>query len=203
MSKPKGRKNGSFIKHNCLTCKKAFSNHNKATKYCQRDCFYKARRQDRRIRCKICQNIFDRRKPNGRSIQRQFCSRSYATKHTAKIRRPQIRTKKWNQKISEAQKGAKGNNWRGGITPLNKCIRRSPEMKIWREAVFRRDDYRCLDCGERGGILHPDHIYSFAEYPRLRLDINNGRTLCIYCHKRTLTWGTRKGQHRTKVTYYN
>lgn len=116
------------------------------------------------------------------------------------------RSIEWRKKMSEANKRrvAEGrHNWyKGGVTPIHKAIRKSIEFKLWREAVFRRDDYRCLDCGERGGELHPDHIQPFAEYPRLRFDIYNGRTLCAYCHKQTLTWGMNTGLRKTTSSYY-
>jgi 5-methylcytosine-specific restriction endonuclease McrA len=66
------------------------------------------------------------------------------------------------------------------------------KFRRWREAVFKRDDYTCQFCKERGGELHPDHIKPFALFPRLRFDINNGRTLCVACHRKTPTWGMNK-----------
>lgn len=93
------------------------------------------------------------------------------------------------KKHSEAQRGEKGSNWRGGVTPINKTIRKSIEFRRWREAVFTRDNWTCQECGEKGGILHPDHIKQFAYYPELRFSIDNGRTLCKDCHMKTDTWG--------------
>lgn len=107
-------------------------------------------------------------------------------KHTLETRR----------KISEAHKGERSYMWKGGITSINEQIRRSLEYKLWRESVFERDNYTCVWCGARGGQgkrvdLHADHVKSFAYYPELRFAIDNGRTLCVPCHKTTDNYGGR------------
>lgn len=77
--------------------------------------------------------------------------------------------------------GAKNNLWKGGITPENLRIRHSIEFKVWRAKIFLRDHFTCVQCAGNG-VLHPHHIKSFAEYPELRFDVNNGLTLCRDCH---------------------
>lgn len=88
--------------------------------------------------------------------------------------------------------GPKNPKWKGGITPENQRIRLSPEMKVWRIAVFERDNYTCQFCFKRDVKLNADHIKSFALHPELRFELTNGRTLCVDCHMKTDTYGVNK-----------
>jgi 5-methylcytosine-specific restriction endonuclease McrA len=88
-----------------------------------------------------------------------------------------------------ANRAENHHSWKGGITPLNEKIRKSLKYKLWRRAVYERDNYTCVWCGKWGGRLHADHIKPFSLYPESRFDLNNGRTLCKSCHKRTKTYG--------------
>lgn len=85
--------------------------------------------------------------------------------------------------------GPKNSGWIDGRTPEHKRQRRTMEYRLWREAVFKRDNFTCQDCGKRGGDLNADHIKSFAQFPELRTSIENGRTLCVLCHRKTPTFG--------------
>lgn len=88
--------------------------------------------------------------------------------------------------------GSKNHRWKGGITPLNYKIRHSLEYKLWRKAVFERDGYQCIwGAGKHGKYIQADHIKPFTLYPELRFAIDNGRTLCIDCHKKTDTYGSK------------
>lgn len=80
---------------------------------------------------------------------------------------------------------------------IRRRIRYSKKMQEWRKAVFERDNYTCQLCGARNGngkaiVLNADHIEPFAFSPHLRFDLDNGRTLCLDCHRKTPTWGNRK-----------
>lgn len=94
-------------------------------------------------------------------------------------------------KMSESNKGSKSYWWKGGITPIHQKIRTSLEMRLWRESVFKRDDFTCQTCGTRGIYLHAHHIKAFAYYPELRFAIDNGVTLCRECHKLTDNYKTK------------
>jgi len=79
-------------------------------------------------------------------------------------------------------------NWQGGITPENRRRRNLKEYRDWRKKVFERDNYTCVICLVRGGYLEADHIKPWSLFPELRLRLENGRTLCRSCHKKTSTY---------------
>ncbi len=78
-------------------------------------------------------------------------------------------------------------------------IKATAEYKKWRKMIFERDEYTCRMCGLEGGMLHADHIKSFLSYPKLRLNVDNGRTLCVQCHKKTPNYGRRAIIERREV----
>lgn len=96
-------------------------------------------------------------------------------------------------KISITKQGITIDKWEGFVTPLNRILRASSLFKIWREAVFLRDNFTCQnpDCSychnKMGVILHPHHIKPFALYPELRFDISNGITYCAEFHLNSKT----------------
>jgi len=87
-------------------------------------------------------------------------------------------------------------NWKGGVTSINHKVRMSARFAEWRKKVFERDNWTCVSCHIRGGILHPDHITHLADilkegkissleeaYNCSEIwSIENGRTLCQNCH---------------------
>lgn len=82
-----------------------------------------------------------------------------------------------------------------GLTEIRERIRNSIEYKLWRQAIFDRDGYACVWCGDnQGGNLEADHIKPFSMFPELRFALDNGRTLCKPCHRKTDTYGW-KGYH--------
>ena len=104
--------------------------------------------------------------------------------------------------------GEKNHFWKGGKTKLSQQIRNSAEYSFWRKQIFERDNYTCQQCGRRTKkgdkvIIEADHIYPFSkildDYDITSIeeaisceklwDIENGRTLCRDCHKKTETWG--------------
>lgn len=58
-----------------------------------------------------------------------------------------------------------------------------PLYKDWRKKVYARDNHCCQwpNCGSRKR-LNAHHIQTWADFPGLRFDVNNGITLCKYHH---------------------
>lgn len=80
-------------------------------------------------------------------------------------------------------------NWKGG--PKDPRRQNDPKYRDWRKAVYERDNYTCQFCGVRGTQLNADHIKPWSLFPDLRYDLENGRTLCVPCHRTTDTYGSR------------
>lgn len=98
-------------------------------------------------------------------------------------------TEEAKKKLSEAKRGEKSYQWKGGISPTNTRIRLGYEFRRWREKVFKRDNHTCQKYGYRGQrgvghrvILHPHHILNFSDHPTLRFDVSNGITLSKQAH---------------------
>lgn len=90
--------------------------------------------------------------------------------------------------------GANNPNWKGGVTPELTRLRHTHQYKLWKKAVYEKDNYKCIWCGSSENI-HADHIESFAKNKELRFEISNGRTLCYKCHLKTETWGWKSNKH--------
>lgn len=102
--------------------------------------------------------------------------------------RPNVFTEEVRRRLSDSMKkrvaSGKHNFWKGGITPINNKLRGGIEYKLWESRVRDKDNNKCVRCGEkRKSKLVAHHIKNFAQYPELRLIVDNGITFCKECHK--------------------
>lgn len=73
-------------------------------------------------------------------------------------------------------------NWKGGISGDRERFMQEAVYKAWRLDVFERDSYTCDKCEQVGGKLEAHHLAPYHSHPELRVDIDNGVTLCQTCH---------------------
>src|SRR3990167_2978566 len=106
----------------------------------------------------------------------------------------------WNKNVPNPDfHGEKNPNWKGGITPLVQKVRSCDKYLRWRDSVYKRDSYTCQICSKRSGDINADHypklfsaifqenkVQTYQEAMKCKdfWDINNGRTLCVPCHKK-------------------
>jgi hypothetical protein len=104
---------------------------------------------------------------------------THTAKHTLESRLKMSKTMRAN-----ARRGPANHSFKDGLTAQRRDVRFSAEYARWRYDVFARDHFACQECSDaRGGNLHAHHIKSFADFPDLRFDRDNGITLCETCHK--------------------
>jgi len=107
--------------------------------------------------------------------------------HLGKVAWNKGKRLKYRPHLSQRGKlvGEKNNLWKGGISKITRKERTNfmdtLEYKNWRRNIFKRDDYTCQICGKRGGELRANHIKKYADHPNLRIDDNNGITICRDC----------------------
>lgn len=62
---------------------------------------------------------------------------------------------------------------------------RDRKSKSWSLEIKRRDNFKCMLCGDgKGGNLVSHHLNGYSDFPKQRYDYTNGITLCNVCHKR-------------------
>lgn len=188
-----------YEQRNCLVCQKQFSfRASRPKRYCSRKCMFACPLHKKHL-AEANKGKRHNISPEGRERLKATWNRGGWNKGKSISESTREKLKKINfgkrhseatikKMIASAQVGEKNVNWKGGITPINTKIRNSREYKLWRKSVFERDGYMCVFCGVGGVMLHADHIKPFYLYPELRFAIDNGRTLCVDCHKKTNTY---------------
>lgn len=151
--------------------------------------------------CDFCGKVFSVEPHRFKSGRGKFCS-SKCTK--IGMFTPEVRAKMSARRKGKptGRTGDKCHFWKGGVTPKSKADRMSLDLRNWRNAVYERDDFTCQECGQRGGRLNADHIKPFAYFPELRFAIDNGRTLCVDCHRRTDNYGGKSNRILPKNVYH-
>ena len=85
----------------------------------------------------------------------------------------------------KTKKGSKRNKYKAIIKKLD---------TLWSKAVRLRDNFTCQRCGRQHKHVQAAHIFS-RNNKSVRWDIDNGITLCHYCH---IYWAHREPVEFTK-----
>ena len=72
---------------------------------------------------------------------------------------------------------------------------RGRKYKIWQQAVFQKDNHRCVLCGSSENLT-ADHINPRVNHPDLFFVIENGRTLCDDCRVKDMLDSILRGKFR-------
>ena len=162
----------------CQRCGFRFKTRNKKAKYCTQQCWWKSNRGkptwNKGLKTGLIPKTAFKKGINLKKENHPMWGKKHSLEH--------------RRRIAESMMGKKSHLWKGGLTSENARLRNSLDYRIWREAVFARANWTCVLCFQVGGKLHADHIKPFSLYPELRLTIDNGRTLCVVCHKKTETY---------------
>lgn len=78
--------------------------------------------------------------------------------------------------------GENNPNWNGGSSRDYRSHYNSYEYITWRRQVFKRDNFTCQQCGQRGGRIEAHHKIGWAEDETRRYEVDNGMTVCTKCH---------------------
>lgn len=174
-----GENNPNYIdvKFECETCGDEFRRKPSANKgkrvFCSRDCYTVAVKNRPKksiidVKCDNCERAFKRSRSSLKGKKNIYCSYECSAEGNKKNYSGE-NSHKWNPNKSLEER-------------LNE--RKYPEYYEWRRAVYDRDNYTCQVCSDdSGGNLVAHHIFNYSEHEALRIDVNNGITLCSDCHK--------------------
>jgi 5-methylcytosine-specific restriction endonuclease McrA len=180
----------------CVICNKLFravkQYKGRITKYCSKSC-WSNRSPPMISKCLACDNTIKTYERSKKYCSNECRNKSYVGRKLSDETR---------SKMSIIKKGiVPKNHWKKGNLHPNwiedkseRQLRDGSEYDNWRLLVLKRDNFTCQICSYRGkkGLrkqLNADHIKPWSLFPKLRFELDNGRTLCIDCHVNTPTYG--------------
>lgn len=188
----------------CDICSITFSYYDTTSpnrRFCSRECSYIAKKTDR-IGMKFMKEHRENLSKAHKGKEGYWTGKKRSKEVIEKLRMSHIGKKQSEEtrlKRMLSGSGDKHYNWKNGITPLVRQVRRCFKYRQWRNSVFIRDDFTCVCCDKRGGWMEAHHIKSFSIVFNINKietiqqaldckelwDINNGVTLCKDCHDKT------------------
>lgn len=125
------------------------------------------------------------------------------TKSSRDKLREVMQTSEYKRKISKTKIGTNNGMYKEGLSEDHRVKTRGIfGYKKWSKQVRERDNYTCKVCGKSSKdevTIVAHHLESYDVNEELRLDVNNGVTLCNSCHNRF--HNLYKGQKTTKEQF--
>ena len=171
----------------CVVCSKKFINKDIKVRLCSQECFSKWAKA----------NYAPPPNVGGKNMQKDYIPWNKGKdewgvyvdcEHCSK----EFRVKKYRIKRTKKLHCSYDCYWKEkdqGKTGFWEKFKNSPEYLLWRVKVYERDNYTCQVCGGRGKTIHPHHIVPKSVDIKKALDVNNGITMCVPCHKETESYG--------------
>jgi len=161
----------------CVVCYKEFETYLKNQNCCSKKCGYASQRKKVELKCTYCAKSFETQASKKYWHDKRGCTNFFCSMKCKKIYHVGENHPKYIVNRSK-------------IKNVDKSIRWSKDMVLWRKSVYTRDNYMCQICGDNSSknnkvVLNAHHIKRFNDYKLLRFDVNNGITLCELCHKLT------------------
>jgi len=203
----------------CPICQIEFIGNNKI-KYCSKKCSKQANKINNNNNMKKYRNRDKKLCPFCKKTMIYFKSKSCLCCSLKSLERREAISKskqgkkrkpfsiQWRRNLGNSHRGKLAWNYKGR-TLLYELIRKNLEYSIWRNKIFKRDNYTCQNCGQTSkGNIECHHKKEFSvileeflnHYPNLDpmedkeflfeqallykpfWDLNNGITLCDDCH---------------------
>ena len=138
----------------------------KERNFCNQECSSNWRKTGKTVKCHTCGKEFYKIKSQIERSEKHFCSEECKCKYQ-------------NTLVGEL------NPWYNpNLTDEERIANRDYiEYTNWRDEVYKRDNYTCQKCGKRHGDINAHHLNGYHWCKEGRTDVNNGVTLCDWCHK--------------------
>jgi hypothetical protein len=185
----------------------------KTQKYCTRECFYlhvkKINENKTNVNCDICNKAFYKKPAKIKTSKGNYCSVECTNKsfelpkyiqescthchksfERKRINRPKNKELRFcspqcsNEYNGKFNRGSNHFNFNNNLTNEERIYKRDTYENIkWRISIFKKDEYTCKVCSQKGGDLNAHHFENYSTNKEKRFDINNGVTMCLKCHK--------------------
>ena len=102
--------------------------------------------------------------------------------------------------------GPNNSSWNPNLTneerEKNKTRLSDIDYKLWRRRVFKKYDYTCQICNQRGKLINAHHIESYATNKELRTKLSNGIVFCEDHHRLFHKIYGRTNNNRTQLEQF-